>query len=105
MPENPREPGRDRGAIPRPHELLAYLENELVNEFPTVTRAQIATVLETSRAEVAPSVDAHALAERARQHLCALVSEGKSVPPERPLSAEPLTQPRKSGRSSSASPS
>lgn len=105
MPENPREPGPDRGAIPPPHEMLAYLENELVSEFPTLTRAQINTVLETSRTEVAPSVEARDLADRARQRLRALIAGAKSVPPAKPLSAEPLTQPRKTGPSSSAATS
>lgn len=93
MPENRREPGRDRGAIPPPHEMLAYIENDLVAEFPTLTRAQIQTALETSRVEIAPSVDTQDLARRARQRLRGLISQGKSVPPAQPLSAQPLTPP------------
>lgn len=105
MPENPREPGRDRGAIPPPHEMLAYVENDLVNEFPTLTRAQINTALETARTEVSPSVDVQDLINRARQRLRAFVQGDKNVPAAQPLSAQPLTQPRKTGPSSSAATS
>ena len=85
--------------------MLAYVENDLVNEFPTLTRAQINTALETARAEVPPSVDVQDLIKRTRQRLRAFVQGDKHVPAAQPLSAQPLTQPHKTGPSSSAATS
>ena len=85
--------------------MLAYVENDLVAEFPTLTRSQINTALETSRAEVSPSIDVQDLIKRTRERLQSLVAGDKSVPPSQPLSAQPLVQPHKTGPSSSAATS
>lgn len=97
MPESPRDPGRDRGAIPPPRERLASIENDLANEFPTLTRSQINTALETSRAAAVASVEVDDLASRARQRLRALIAQDKNVPRVEPLSSQPLTHPGNDG--------
>lgn len=99
MPEEPREPGRDRGAVSPAGEELAYVTNALVAEFPTLSRAHIVSVLETSKVEIAPSITTDDLLTRARERLHALIGNSPTVAPARPESAQALSQARKTGPS------